>query len=390
MLLVNCCQLLFKMINKRPFYIMHVIDALPLGGAERMLVEIANATCDPDFRVSVCVTRSVTSLASELNPNIRLHVLNRTSRFSLDGVKKMAAILQEEPVDLFHVHGRPSFAFLSYASFLCRIKGAILLHDHDGWVETVHIMPLWFRILARIKIDYYVGVHEQMCHWARQGGIPSFRVGFISNALNLMRFQENRLPVSRAEIGVSDEDLLGVWVGGIRRQKGLHFLIEALHGCQRLSKVKVLIIGDINERDYYLECLQKIAAYKLEDVLVFTGRRTDIPSLVKIADFALLSSQSESGPLVLIEYLASGLPIVAVETGSISHRAAQHNIPGFVPVGDTIAYCHALEELFQLSPEERRSRGALGVQVATEHFEISQVMPEWYHVYRVALKKTSK
>ncbi|HLO13693.1 MAG TPA: glycosyltransferase [Anaerolineales bacterium] len=375
-------------MNNRPLHIMHVIDALGLGGAERMLVEIANATCEEKFRVSVCVTRSVVSLANELHPSIQLHVLNRSSRFSLEGAKKMAAIVRNDPVDLFHIHGRPSFSFLCYASFLGGIKGAMLLHDHDGWIETTHTVPFWFRILGRIRVNYYVGVHQEMHHWAEQGGIPEARIGFIDNALDLRRFQDNCLPVTRAEIGVLDQDLVGLWVGGIRRQKGLHWLIEALHGCRRTPGLKLLIVGGINEPEYYLECLQKITAYGLEDVFVFIGPRTDIPSLVKTADFALLSSQSESGPLVLIEYLAGGLPIVAVETGSISHRAAQYKVPGFVSVGDTIAYRYALEELFQLSPQKRTARGAFGAQVAASHFEICQVMPRWYSAYRVALGET--
>jgi glycosyltransferase involved in cell wall biosynthesis len=372
-------------MNDRSLHVMHVIDGLALGGAERMLVEIANATQDVNFRVSACVTRSVTSMASELKPGIRLHVLNRTSRFSLEGVKKLAAIVRDDPVDLFHVHGRPSFSFLAYASFLSGIKGAILLHDHDGWIETTPKAPLWFRILGRIKVDYYVGVHEQMHSWARQGGIPDSHIGFIGNALDLTRFQNNCQPVPRAAIGVSDDQLVGIWVGGIRRQKGLNWLIEALHECPRPPGLKLLIVGDINEPDYYHECLQMITAYGLEDVFVFIGSRMDIPSIMKAANFALLSSQSESGPLVLIEYLASGLPVVAVETGSISHHAAQYGVPGFVPPGDTAAYRSALEDLFKISSSERATRGAYGAQVAAEHFEIRQVLPQWHRAYRIAL-----
>lgn len=364
---------------------MHVIDSLALGGAERMLVEIANATTNRDFRVSVCVTRSVTTLARELRSDIRLHVLNRTGRYDLRAVHRLAAIVREDPVALFHVHGRPSFAFLSAASALGRIRGAILLHDHDGWIETTPTVPLWFRIVGRVKASCYVGVHERMHQWAEQAGIPEHRTRFISNALDLKRFTDDRPSLPPVDLGFGPDDLLGVWVGGIRRQKGLSRLIDALHGCPRPPFVRVMIVGAVNEQDYHEECLKKIAAHGLEDVFLFSGARTDIPALLKRADFALLSSESESGPLVLIEYLARGLPIVAVETGSVSHHAARSGVPGFVPPGDTAAYRAALEELLRLSPAERAARGALGIRVAREHFEIGAVMPSWYSAYRVAL-----
>ena len=63
-------------------HIMHIIDSLAIGGAERMLVDIANSTDKSKFSVSVCVTRSDITLAKNLLPDIPLRILNR--QFRLD------------------------------------------------------------------------------------------------------------------------------------------------------------------------------------------------------------------------------------------------------------------------------------------------------------------
>lgn len=70
--------------------ILHVIDSLELGGAERMLVEIANSATADGHEVSACVTRSATTLASDLHPKIKLTTLNRSRQIDLHAMRRLA------------------------------------------------------------------------------------------------------------------------------------------------------------------------------------------------------------------------------------------------------------------------------------------------------------
>jgi len=78
-------------------HVMHVIDGLAVGGAERMLVEIANHTCRSDIKTSVCVTRSDITLAKELRTDIPIVVLNRKGRFDPEAFRRIHGMLEIYP-----------------------------------------------------------------------------------------------------------------------------------------------------------------------------------------------------------------------------------------------------------------------------------------------------
>src|SRR5262249_47532662 len=103
-------------------HVMHVIDSLCLGGAERMLVDIANATVSDGHRVSACITRDGRDLANELHPAVHLWVLARRKRFEGTALKQFAAIIKEHKVDLLHVHNRSTFSFAAVVKTLRLIR----------------------------------------------------------------------------------------------------------------------------------------------------------------------------------------------------------------------------------------------------------------------------
>src|SRR2546423_11985880 len=97
-------------------HIMHVCDTLGLGGAERMLVDIANATAADGNRASVCITRSNLTLAKTLRPDIPCFALERERRWDdLAAMRRMGQFVTRNGVDLIHCHGRTSFGFAAVA-----------------------------------------------------------------------------------------------------------------------------------------------------------------------------------------------------------------------------------------------------------------------------------
>jgi glycosyltransferase involved in cell wall biosynthesis len=111
-----------------------------------------------------------------------------------------------------------------------------------------------------------------------------------------------------------------------------------------------------------------------------------VQQLLRSADFALMPSRSETGPLVLIEYAMAGLPLVAYQVGNISQRMANAGIEGLVEPDDEQAFQDELLKLLVSSPQEWQKRGEHGKHIATELFDIRKVIPQWLAVYQKALK----
>ncbi|MGH7717545.1 MAG: glycosyltransferase [Gemmatimonadaceae bacterium] len=364
---------------------MHVIDSLARGGAERMLVDIANATAADGVQVSVCVTRSGLDLVDSLYPTIRLHVMDRRWRFDVPGLVRFVKLLRSAGVGLLHAHSRPTLSLLAFCRALGGPRVPIVVQDHFGGIHRDNSIPRWFRWSAGRYVAHYVGVCEELGAWALRAGMPGDRITVIENALDLGRVSAASSSSVRAEFHLDQDCLVGVVVGGVRPDKGLDVLLEALARVPATQPFKILVVGKEQDVQYARECRQKVRDLRLDDRIVFTGERRDAAALMRGADFAVIPSRSESGPLVLIECLASNLPVVWTLTGGVAQRAAALCVPGSVAPGSSVALGDGLRALLALSDEERRARGELGGRIAREQFSIKAVMPRWYQVYERAL-----
>jgi glycosyltransferase involved in cell wall biosynthesis len=362
-------------------HILHVIDSLAIGGAERMLVDIANTSVYDGYQVSVCITRSQIDLASELHPQINVITLNRTRRFDMYALNKFSDLVKD--VDIVHVHGRSSFSFVAIAKTLHSNTIPLVLHDHYGSIEIDRHIPLWFRLWGRHMVSAYIGVYENLATWAFQAGIPKKKIFVIGNGINISRIQTDKIVYLREEFGIDISSLLGVVVAGLRREKGIDLLIKSIGSIeQQKQNFRIIVIGGERDPKYVQECKELAQLNGIADYLVFGGERTNIPQILNCVDFALIPSRSESGPLVLIEYLAASLPFVAFNVGDIAQRSSNYGIPGFVKAEDITAFAEEFSLLLSLSSEERCRRGAVGRVAAEKLFSIQLKMPQIYEVYR--------
>ena len=367
-------------------HVLHVIDSLCVGGAERMLVDIANATAGEGRRASACITRDGRDLANDLRPEVPLWVLGREKRFDWAAMKQFASIVKEQRVDLLHAHGRSTFSFVALIKTLGLIRTPILLHDHYGQIEIDSSVPLWFRLWGRHHVAQYAGVYAKLGDWAAAAGVPRARIGVVGNALDLVRVQNASPTHLRKEFGVADHERVGIVAAGIRPEKGIAVLLAALASLAGRHALKVIIAGGDRDAAYARACRAQCVSLGLERTAIFAGERADVPGLIKGADFALIPSLSESGPLVLIEYMAGGLPFVATRVGDIAHRVEELGGSEFVPPNDAAAFAAALDRLLSLSASDWQKRSEAGRKTALDHFEIRQVMPHWDRMYRAALQ----
>lgn len=366
--------------------IMHVIDSLNLGGAERMLVEIANQASDDGHAVSVCVTRQGTTLEEALRPGIRVLVLDRRRRFDWTAMGRFATEVRNSGVDILHVHGRSTFSFVALSSALRYIRIPIILHDHYGSIEVDPSVPLWFRHWGARYVSHYVGVYEKLAAWAQEAGVLPGRISVMGNVLDLSRIERGHTNDLRAQLGIGQDKLLGIVVGNVRWEKGTDLLVEALAASSESAGVRILLVGREDDCELAEACRSQSLRLGIRESLVFLGERTDVPDLLHSVDFAVMPARSESGPLVLIEYMAAGLPFVATRVGDVGHRVAALGVPEFVTPGNPDELAAGLRRLVSLSHSERIARGDSGKRVAFDHLDIRKVMSTWYNIYESTIR----
>jgi len=361
--------------------VMHVIDSLDVGGAERMLVSQVNAGDRDRFRVSVCVTRSGLSLAREIDQNIPVMELKRKWSLEIRGFEKIRAFAKQQNVKIFHAHGRSTYQFLVIASMLGYIKGQIIFHDHFGNIEKDQFVPVWFRLLGRHRLAAYVGVCKKLSDWALKAGVAEDRVFTIGNTLDFDRFQNEEPKDLHQELGVPLEKNIGVLVGNVRPAKGLDLLIDAYKEAGFHSPPVIVVLGKIVDHDYYRHCQEMLLTAGIEDSFKFVGLQINSIPWMKGADFGVMSSRSESGPLVIIEMMGCELPFVAFNVGNVSSIASDVFPDCFVSPENTEAFVDILQETANSSKWDLAERGRNLSEKAKELFDIQSKMAQWYSLY---------
>ena len=200
-----------------------------------------------------------------------------------------------------------------------------------------------------------VGNSAGLCQLA-QGFMPGLAVPEIPNGVDTARFS----PAPR-DAGDVCELLL---VGRLAPQKGVDILLHAL--ARIPSGWRLRIVGDGPERARLGDLS---AALGLAARVKFHGwaQRDDLPALYRSADVFVFPSYDEGMPNVVLEALASGLPVVATRIAGTEQLVAHGANGALVPPGEPAAFAEALAPLIA-APELRRAMGEISRAFAVEQF----------------------
>ena len=136
----------------------------------------------------------------------------------------------------------------------------------------------------------------------------------IGNGVDIDRFtpaSPDERSRARAELGLADDDVVIAFVGHEFDRKGLRHLVAALTGLPDL--VRVVVVG--GDADMVRAAEGHAAGVGVSGRLHFVGRVPDPRSALAAADLFALPSAYEAYPLVVLEALASGLPVIVTPTG---------------------------------------------------------------------------
>lgn len=140
----------------------------------------------------------------------------------------------------------------------------------------------------------------------------------IPNGIDVERFASPRNPVSRQELGFTDDDVIFCYAGRLGPEKNTKWLAREFVTTHREEpRARLLIIGDGPSRENAEKIIADAGA---TDAVRFLGMRPyeTLPDLEAAADVFVTGSVSEVHPLVVLEAMAAGLPIAAVHSPGIS------------------------------------------------------------------------
>jgi glycosyltransferase involved in cell wall biosynthesis len=217
---------------------------------------------------------------------------------------------------------------------------------------------------ARWELEAYnkarvvVAVSERVKGQLVSIGVPAERIRVILNGVDPTEFRP--APANRSALGLPEGVPLGVFVGDIRSPlKNLDTILRALAG---VPSMHLAVVGSTEGSPY-----PKLAdALKLEDRVHFLGFRRDVAQVMQACDLFVFPSRSEACPLVMLEAMASGLPLLIAST--VGGQEIVTSDCGVVVKdpnrADEIA--QAMQTLVD-APARRRSMGEASRAIAERH-----------------------
>ncbi len=210
--------------------------------------------------------------------------------------------------------------------------------------------------------------------------IPRAKIETIPNGIDGSVF-DIRIDreAKRRELGIpADATVLGIGVR-LSAQKGLTYLVQALpEVVGRFPRVVLVIAG---EGPLEQDLRNEAEGLGLGGRVKFIGPRVDVPELLQVFDLYVLPSLWEGLPMVLLEAMAAGCPIVATGVGGVP-SAIEDGVNGLlVPPRDPAALAHAIVRV--LGDETlRRRMGQAGKQVFGERFSAEKMTRRYEQLYR--------
>jgi glycosyltransferase involved in cell wall biosynthesis len=156
-----------------------------------------------------------------------------------------------------------------------------------------------------------VAVSQLQANQLRATGVPAQRLHVVPNALAAHDTPLSRTDARRA-LDLPPAGLIAGWVGRISREKGIDVFIDAMASISDLT-IHAAILGDGPERTTESARAEAITPSKFR----WLGAVPNAARYFAAFDVFVLSSRTEGMPMVMLEAMAAGIPIVATNVGGI-------------------------------------------------------------------------
>ncbi len=329
----------------------------------------------------------------------RIHVTVGGRRSALSAslrmVRELARVLP--CVDLVHVQGFSTKNVLLTA--MCRLFRKPLImhlqtskHDEPATVRAKGAFAWW----AFRAADKYLSVSPGLTASYLEAGLPADRIREIPNGVDAARFS----PPSAAErqalrrqLHLPEDRPIVLFVGVMMPDKQPHLLFDAWLQMRRATGIvsTLVFVGASNPKLYELADRLAERVREAADAsgygadVIFVPPTAAIEEYFRAADVFVMPSAREGLPIVLLEAMACGLPVVASHLPGSTDTMIEPGVNGLlVPPGDVAAFAAGLERLLS-NPDEATRLGAAARRTVEDRYTIERVAEQWLDAYQQLL-----
>jgi glycosyltransferase involved in cell wall biosynthesis len=373
--------------------ILHVLRA-PVGGLFRHVLDLTEEQIARGHDVGL-VTDSTTGgdkaaeLLNRLAPSLalglaRIPMSRQPSPLDLATIVKIARYARSLELNVIHGHGAKGGVYARFPGLWSGSPTAIRAYTPHGGS---------FSITMPYKLQRFYMFVERLFEPFTDAYLfeSSFVAGRFAEYVGKTHAVTKIIPngISAAEFAPVEPlpdaaDLL--YVGELRRQKGIELLIDAMveltsiHG----KTLRLLLVGNGPDKEKFVA---RAAALGLEGQVTFMDAMPAREAF-KHGRILVLPSRGESLPYIILEAAGAQLPIVATNVGDIGNILSPHG-DRLVPPNDLGRLVAAMQDMLKKTPVDRQRETADLAALVAERFTVTNMVDSVLAVYREAIERKS-
>ncbi len=295
--------------------------------------------------------------------------------------------------DVFHSHGAVNmgaicrlFSWFTSTKNLTKIATA-------GKIQT---MPIWkgklFPFLVSKlfkKSDGIVAISNEISDELHAAKVEKSRIFKIPNGVNAARFSPVptvRRKILREKYGVSEKCILVLFAGRLVERKGPEVLIQSWVDIENVfSNCLLMILGSGNDQtDSVEDEIRNVVKEKGLKQVVLAGDTDRPEDYLAMADIFVFPSKLEGFPNMLLEAMASSVPVIASRIGGVVDLV-EEDVNGLLfESGDSDDMIRSLQKLLS-DPGMRERISCRGRQHVIANYSFEQIAQNYIVVYRTLL-----
>ncbi|MGL5352572.1 MAG: glycosyltransferase [Clostridium sp.] len=325
---------------------LHILPMNKLSGAEKMALLICRnmkeyepiVACGGDELKSIFEKNGIKSYSIKFNSNRLLGV-----------VPELKKIIKENEIHIVHAHdNRASLnAYLVKKIYGLNIKIISHIHSCYPWLKSENINKK-IDYFLRSKYDYNIACGQIVYDFYNENtnNLLEGKSVVLSNAIDVDYIKSIDLSSSeklRYKYKIPKEKIILGFIGRLCEIKGIiPFIKEFAKLKDDFSDCIVMLVGSGQQEDEIKTLIKDLG---LEELFILTGFQDDVYKFYPIIDIFFLPSLYEGLPMVILEAMAFGKPVVSMAVGSIGEVVKERETGLLIEAGNETAFVESLKKI---------------------------------------------
>jgi len=362
--------------------VLQVINSLHTGGAEKLILDSVPLYQKKGIMMDVLtLKKDKTSFYNSLKQQTK----DKLKGLTVDSVYNPFLVFKIIPYlkqyDIIHAHLFPTLYWVVLAKVISGSQTPIIYTEHNTHNKRrTHFLLKRIDQLIYKRLTKIVTIADEVdINLKKHIKADSKKFRLIHNGVAVDNISR-AIPANKDDFFKGSDHII-TQVSSFRAQKDQSTVIRMLHHLP--SHFKLLLVGEGPLRN---DCEDLVIKLNLSNRVQFLGLRNDIPQILKMSDFIILSSHHEGLSLSSIEGMASGKPFIASDVAGLREIVKDYGL--LFPEGDERKLAEIILRLAD-DPIEYSLVSNRGVHRA-ENFNIDKMISKYITLYQDVLKETKK